>query len=179
MDLTVRSSVRADTLLPSIRRELRALDASLPLGSITTAERRLAAQLSSRRFEMQALIGFAVLSLALAGAGLYAMLAFQVGLRTREIGVRTALGAAEPAIVGMFVGGGLRLACIGIAIGAAAAASAARLLQTFLYETAALDARSYLAAAAVILAVTSLAAWWPARRAARISPTIALTQVLE
>ena len=179
MDLTVRSSVRADTLIPSIRRELRALDASLPLGSITTAERRLAAQLASRRFEMQALIGFAVLSLALAGAGLYAMLAFQVGLRTREIGVRTALGAAEPAIVGMFVGGGLRLACIGIAIGAAAAASGARLLQTFLYETGALDARSYFAAAAVILAVTSLAAWWPARRAARISPTIALTQATE
>ena len=175
MDLTVRSATRADVLLPAIRQELRSLDPTLPLASLTTAERRLDAQLSSRRFEMQTLVAFAAVSLALAAAGLYAMLAFQVGLRTREIGIRSALGAAEPAIVAMFLGGGLRLAGIGIALGAAAAAASAKLLQNVLYQTAALDAVTYLGAAGVILIVAVGAAWWPARRAARVSPTIALT----
>ena len=175
MDLTIRSATRADVLLPAIRQELRSLDPTLPLASLTTAERRLDAQLSSRRFEMQTLVAFAAVSLALAAAGLYAVLAFQVGLRTREIGIRSALGAAEPAIVAMFLGGGLRLAGIGIALGAAAAAASAKLLQNVLYQTAALDAVTYLGAAGVILIVAAGAAWWPARRAARVSPTIALT----
>ena len=175
MDLTIRSATRADVLLPAIRQELRSLDPTLPLASLTTAERRLDAQLSSRRFEMQTLVAFAAVSLALAAAGLYAMLAFQVGLRTREIAIRSALGAAEPALVAMFLGGGLRLAGIGITLGAAAAAASAKLLQNVLYQTAALDAVTYLGAAGVILIVAAGAAWWPARRAARVSPTIALT----
>ena len=175
MDLTIRSATRADVLLPAIRQELRSLDPTLPLASLTTAERRLDAQLSSRRFESQVLGAFAAVSLALAAAGLYAMLAFQVGLRTREIGIRAALGAPESGIVAMFLGGGVRLAGIGIALGAAAAAASAKLLQNVLYQTAALDAVTYLGAAGVILIVAVGAAWWPARRAARVSPTLALT----
>ena len=97
MDLTIRSATRADVLLAAIRQELRSLDPTLPLASLTTAERRLDAQLSSRRFESQALGAFAAVSLALAAAGLYAMLAFQVGLRTREIGIRAALARLSQA----------------------------------------------------------------------------------
>jgi putative ABC transport system permease protein len=112
----------------------------------------------------------------LSAAGLYALLGYQVTLRRREIGIRSALGADRRSIVGMILGKGVRLALAGAAVGVVAAASLTRVLQSLLYETAALNAPSYAAATALVLLVASTAAWAPALRAARVSPMTALRE---
>ena len=168
--MTIRAESRLDALIPAVRQEIRALDASLPIPSIVTAGARLDERLGSRRFEAETLAAFAGVALLLAAAGLYASLAYQVTMRSREIGIRAALGADRPAIIRMFVAQGLRLALPGIALGVAGAASTARLLQGLLYETPAVNAGSYLIAASLAVLVALLAAWRPARRAAQVSP---------
>jgi putative ABC transport system permease protein len=174
MDMTIRASTDAGNLISAVRREIRGIDESLPVPQTTTANARLGERLAGRRFETQVLGLFAAIALVLSAAGLYASLAYQVALRTREIGIRSALGADRQSIVGMILGQGVRRALVGAALGVAGAVSAARLLQSLLYQTAALDAPSYAAAAAFVLLVAAVAAWVPAARAARISPTIAL-----
>jgi predicted permease len=174
MDMTIRVATDAGALIPAIRRELKAIDPSLPLPAIVTASARLDETLAPRRFELQALVAFAAAGLFLSAAGLYASLAYQVTMRRREIGIRAALGADRPAIVRRFVGRGLALAAIGIAIGMTAALTAARVIQGLLYDTVAVNARSYLLAASAVLAVTIVAAWRPARDAARTNPMTVL-----
>jgi putative ABC transport system permease protein len=176
MDLTIRTATPADALIPAVRQELRSIDPSLPLSSITSAEAKLADQLGVRRFETQAMVAFAAMALVLAAAGLYALLAFQVTVRTHEIGIRAALGAQRGAIVAMFVGRSVRLASVSVGAGIAGAISIARLLQSQLYETAAVDVPSYAVAALVVLAISACAAWWPARRASRVSPMTVLRE---
>ena len=117
---------------------------------------------------------FALIALVLSAAGLYASLAYQVVLRTREIGIRSALGAERRSIVAMVVGHGARLALAGVAVGLLVAAGSARAVQSLLYETSAFDAVSYAAAAILVLLTAVLAAWVPARRAAGVSPMTAL-----
>lgn len=174
MDMTIRAAGEIDALIPLVRQEIRSIDASLPIPSIFTADARLDERLASRRFDTAALVAFAAIALLLAAAGLYASLAYQITLRTREIAVRSALGADRPAIVRMFVGKGLRVGLLGIALGIAGAASVAKLLQGLLYETPAVSASSYLIAASLIVVVALLAAWGPARQATRVSPMTVL-----
>jgi ABC-type antimicrobial peptide transport system permease subunit len=174
MDMTIRTETSVDALIPVVRQEIRSIDVSLPLPSIVRADARLEERLGSRRFETEALVAFAVIALLLATAGLYASLAYQVALRAREIGVRSALGATQRTIVRMFVRRGLRLAVLGIILGIAGAASLAKVLQGLLYETPAVNAGSYLIAASVVVLAAVFAAWWPARRAARVSPMTVL-----
>jgi len=174
MDLTIRVTTAPEALISTIRQELRAIDGTLPVPSVVAADARLDERLGSRRFETQALVAFAVIALILAASGLYASLAYQVTLRTREIGVRSALGAERSAITRMFVGQGLRTALIGGALGIAGAASATRVIQGLLYETSALSPGSYLTAMLLVMTVALCAAWAPARRAARVSPMTVL-----
>ena len=101
-------------------------------------------------------------------------LTYQVTLRRREIGIRTALGAPRRAIVRLFVRDGVTLTVVGAVIGVGGAVLLARVLQGLLYQTAAIDARSYLVAACAVVGVATLAAWWPARRASRINPLTVL-----
>ena len=176
MDMTVRASTDVSGLIAAVRSEIRAVDASLPVTHITAANSRLAERLAGRRFETQFLGVFAAIALLLSAAGLYASLAYQVALRTREIGIRTALGADRRSIVGMILGEGVRHALIGAAVGLAGAMLVTRSLQSLLYETAAVNAPSYAVAALCVLAVAATAAWVPAARAARVSPTIALRE---
>jgi ABC-type antimicrobial peptide transport system permease subunit len=163
-------------LAPAIRRELRALDPSLPVPTVVTAGQRLGQQLGIRRFQTQALVFFAGVALAFAAAGLYAALTYQVTLRRREIGIRTALGAGRRDIVGLFVRGGAALTLAGTAIGIAGAILTAQVVRSLLYETAPLDLRSYLAAAAAVTVVSMMAAAVPARRASRVDPLIILRE---
>ena len=174
MDLTIRTANASEPLIPAIRRELRAIDPSLPVPAIVTADAYLDARLGSRSFELQALVACAAIALLLAGAGLYASLAYQVALRTREIGIRTALGAHRPAIVRLFLRRSLILTAMGIALGLATALATARLIQGLLYETPAVSAVSYTAAACVVVVVALVATWRPARQAARVDPMVVL-----
>jgi predicted permease len=175
-DLVIRASTGVNDLIPSVRRELRAIDGSIPLPQITTVRSRLSERLASRRFQSQALGLFAAIALVLAAAGLYALLAYQVTMRTREIGIRSALGADRRSIVTMVLRHGMRLAVAGVLIGVVIAASGARLLQSLLYNTEAIDVSSYASAAVGMLLIAATAACVPAFRAARVSPMTALRE---
>jgi predicted permease len=174
MDLTIRTSSRVDNLVPAVREEIRAIDRSLPIARIATADARLSERLEGRRFESQVLGVFAAIALLLSAAGLHALLAYQVVLRTREIGIRSALGADRRTIVLMILKKGLRLATAGAVVGMGAAAGGARVIQSLLYETAALDPLSYAGAVAFVLAIAATASGAPAIRAGRVSPMTAL-----
>ena len=175
-DLVIRASTGVNDLIPSVRRELRAIDASVPLPQITTVRSRLAERLSGRRFQSQALGLFAAIALVLAAAGLYALLAYQVTMRTREIGIRSALGADRRSLVTMVLRHGVRLAIAGVLAGVVIAALAARVLQSLLYNTQAIEASSYAGAAIGMLLIAGIAACVPALRAARVSPMTALRE---
>ena len=176
MDLTIRASTGVGTLIPVVRQEIRAIDASLPVPHVVSADGHLSERLGGRRFETQALGLFAAIALLLSAAGLYALLAYQVALRTREIGIRSALGADRRTIVRMILGKGVGLTAAGTAVGVVGAASAGRVMQRLLYETPAINAPSYAAVAAFVLTVGTVAAWVPALRAARVSPMTALRE---
>ena len=176
MDLTIRASTGVDTLVAAVRQEIRAIDAALPLPPVVSAGRHLSERLGGRRFETQALGLFAGIALLLSAAGLYAVLAYQVTLRTREIGIRSALGADRQAIITMVIRQGMRLTVTGAAVGLVCAAAASRVMQSLLYETPAINARSYAAVAALVLLVGIAAAGLPALRAARVSPMTALRE---
>src|SRR5688572_2702637 len=175
-DLVIRASTSVNDLIPSVRRDLRAIDASVPLPQITTVRSRLSERLSGRRFQVQLLGLFAAIALVLAAAGLYALLAYQVTMRTREIGIRSALGADRRSIVTMVLRHGVRLAIAGVLAGVVIAALAARVLQSLLYNTQAIEASSYAGAAIGMLVIAGTAACVPALRAARVSPMTALRE---
>jgi putative ABC transport system permease protein len=174
MDLTIRAAGNAESLIEPVRGELRAIAPTVPFTQVFTANGRFSERLDGRRFETQVLSMFGGIAMLLAGAGLYALLAYQVTLRTREIGIRSALGAPRGSIVTLFLSRGLRLAGLGAVIGIAGAVSVARLLQSLLYETPAINLGGYVTAAAFMLVVAGLAAYVPARRAASVNAIIAL-----
>ena len=175
-DLAIRATSGVDGLIPAVRRELQAVDPTIPLTLITTVRSHLSERLSGRRFQSQALGLFAAIALVLAAAGLYALLAYQVTMRTREIGIRSALGADRRSIVTMVLKHGVRLAATGVLVGVVIAAASARLLQSLLYNTGAIEASSYASAAIGMLLIAVTAACVPALRAARVNPMTALRQ---
>jgi putative ABC transport system permease protein len=121
------------------------------------------------------LIGiFATMALALAGIGIYGVIAFSVVRRTQEIGIRAALGASPMNLVRLVLGGGMRLAAIGVALGGVAAIGADRALGAFLFGVGSADALTLVATAGVLAAVAALACYIPARHATRIDPLAAL-----
>jgi putative ABC transport system permease protein len=174
MDLVVRTSAGGDGLSPAVRQQLRSLDAALPVSQFTSAEGQLSQRLDSRRFETQALTIFSSIAILLSGVGLYATLSYQVALRQREIGIRTALGAGRRTIVLMVLQKGMRVAAAGMAGGTVCAAWAALTIRSLLYETAPVSAGSYAVAGAIVLAVVVAATVAPSWRASRIDPTTAL-----
>jgi putative ABC transport system permease protein len=172
-DLAVRAANPAG-LLPSIRREMAALDPTQPAYDVKTLDRALADSIAPHRFNLFLLGTFAASAFVLALVGIYGVIAYAVAARTREIGVRVALGAQRGDVVGMVVREGMAIAIAGIVAGMAAALALTRLMASLLYGVNTTDPRIF-AAASVTLAVTALlASWWPARKAAGIDPTIAL-----
>jgi putative ABC transport system permease protein len=117
---------------------------------------------------------FATIALFLAAVGLYGVVAYTIGQRTREIGLRMAIGAQRRDIVRMVIGGGMKLAAIGIAIGLVAAIALARLVESMLFDVTPLDPTSYTATAILLLAIAALACYVPARRAMRVDPMVTL-----
>ena len=175
-DMSVLLRVEGDpmALLPSVRNEVRRFDDRVALIEPTTLARTLDSKVAQPRFNMLALAGFASLALALTGVGLYGLLSYSVARRTREIGVRLALGARPEQVRRLIVGEGLRLVGLGGLMGLVTAAAASQLMAALLFGVAPRDAVSFAAGAATLFLVGAGAAWIPARRASKIGPGSAL-----
>jgi ABC-type antimicrobial peptide transport system permease subunit len=175
LNLVVLARTESPTgLTESIRGAVRAFDAGVPIFDVASMSERVARSAAPRRFVMQLLGAFALAALALAALGLYGVVAHSVGQRTREIGIRIALGAAPRDIVRLVLAGGAGLIAAGLGAGLLGALGASRFLSAILYEVGPGDPAS-LAAAAILLAAVAFAAHWlPARRAARVDPMTAL-----
>jgi putative ABC transport system permease protein len=132
--------------------------------------------LASRRFSAELVGAFAVVAMLLASVGIYGLLAYMVGQRSREIGVRMALGAMPSTIGKMIVGGGIGLAAIGVGIGLILSGILAPLISTLLYGIRPLDPEVFLAVPLILMVVAILASYIPARRAARVNPIVALRE---
>jgi len=174
MALTIRAGGDPLDLVPEIRRIAGQLDAELPIYSIFTFDQLLFDSSGSRRFSMSLLSIFAGLALALGAVGIYGVMAYTVERRTREIGLRQALGAAPGSVLRLVIGQGFRLAIIGIVIGAAGAFMLRQALASMLFEVSSLDPAVYAAVAGILLLVATLACAIPARRAAAVDPMVAL-----
>ena len=153
---------------------LRAMDANLPLYGISTLRGYLAQRNDKTRGIAQFLSAFGSLGLLLAALGLYGVMAYLVAQRTREIGIRMALGASERDVLRMFVGEGLRLTAWGIAAGLALAAGLTRVLSHLLFCVTATDLATFAAVSILLAAVATLSSYLPARAASRSDPMIAL-----
>ncbi|MGE5648518.1 MAG: ABC transporter permease [Acidobacteriota bacterium] len=172
--LLVRTAGDPMSLAGAIERQVWNIDKDQPVYATGTMESVLHDWTSARRFNMTVLIAFAALALALAAVGLYGVLAYTVSLRTREIGVRVALGADPRTIAKLIVKQGAALAAAGIALGAAGALALTRLMQTLIYGVSAADPYTFFLVAALLIAVTTAASFLPAWRAARVDPMEAL-----
>jgi putative ABC transport system permease protein len=149
-------------------------DANLPVVQVMSLRDRLSHSLSSRRLAAALLGAFAVLALLLASVGIYGVMNYMVSLRTKEIGVRMALGAEAGSVWRLVVLGGARLALAGIAIGVAGILAGAKLLANFLYGVKADDPATIAGVALLLIAVVLVACHIPARRATRVDPMVAL-----
>jgi putative ABC transport system permease protein len=161
-------------LVPSVRRTVGQLVPGLPVFDIQSMDTRSAAATAQARFSAVLLSLFAFTALALAAIGIYGVMSFVVLQRTREIGIRMALGAGRARVLRGVIGEGLALAGIGGAIGAAAAFAVTRVLRSMLYGVKPGDPATYIAAVVLLVVVAAGASWIPARRAARVEPSEAL-----
>jgi predicted permease len=174
LNLAVRASQEPAALTGAVRRVLAALDPELPLHGVRTLEERVARALTDRRTPALLATGFAAVALLLAAIGLYGVLAYQVSQRTREIGIRMALGAGRPRIFGLVLGEGAILVGAGSALGLAGAFLLRRTIETQLYQVSAMDPRVVVAGAATLAVVAFVACVVPARRASKTDPVVAL-----
>lgn len=161
-------------LTAAMRAALAEIDPTIPLTNIATFDQIVNQALAQRRLTMGVLTGFAVLALLLATLGVYAVMAFSVGQRSAEFGVRMALGAKPGDVQRMVVQQGLKLTGYGIAIGLAVALFCAHLMQALLFGVHAFDALSFIGTVVLLIGIAALASWLPARRASTVSPTRAL-----
>lgn len=168
------ASVPADSLAPAVRTALAGVDPNLAVYNFNTLERMVSDAYTNDRFALLLVSLFGGSGLLLAAIGLYALLAFQVARRTRELGVRAALGATAADIVGLVFREGGRLVGVGLVVGAAAAWAGLGVLRTQLHDVSPADPWAYLLALGVLALAASLACWLPARRATRINPIEAL-----
>jgi ABC-type antimicrobial peptide transport system permease subunit len=145
----------------------------LPLYDIRTMDERIGVSVARPRFGAEMLVLFGTLALLLAGVGIYGLLAFVVARRTREIGIRMALGAEAATVVRMVLHRGVALVLAGLVCGTAIAMGMTRLLASLLYDAPAIDFAAYVAAMTVFLAMAGIACWVPAHRAASVDPVIA------
>jgi putative ABC transport system permease protein len=172
--VVVRSAVPPQALESAVRAQVAALDPAVPVFQVSTMEELLATQLTEERFHTLLLVCFAGVALLLTMVGLYGVMAYSVTRRTREIGVRIALGASRPAVLSMVIKEAAVLLAAGLALGFAASLATDRLLKSLLFGAATLDPE-VLGLSVLLVAFTGLlAACLPARRAAKVDPIVAL-----
>ena len=172
--VVVHTSTDPRSLGTTIRSELRQIDAGIAVSAVKPLDRFLADSVAARRFSLMLLTIFAGTALVLAATGLYAVIAYLVTQRTREIGLRLALGAQRSDVLSLIIGRGLRLVCAGLAVGVSAAFLTSRVLSALLFHTRASDPLTYAAVALLLAVVAVIATYLPARRAMRVDPIVAL-----
>ena len=172
--VVVRSSRSPEDLATELAAAVRSEDPSIPIYDVKTMEQRVDESLVGRRFVVLLLTTFAGLALLLAALGLYGVISYSVRLRTREMGVRMALGAQRGEVLRLVLLQGLRLALIGVVCGALAAAALGRVFSGLLFEVSVLHAMPWIVAIGVLTATVLVASYLPARRAASIEPMRAL-----
>jgi macrolide transport system ATP-binding/permease protein len=173
-EMIVRGRGDADALLATVRRELLALEPELLFLGGQTMDTQIAATLYPMRVGATLLAGAGIVAMVLAAVGLYGVIAYSVARRTREIGIRMALGAARSSVLALIMRQGLTVAATGLLVGCLVAFLAVRVLSGALYGISAADPVAWCSAAVLLLAVAALANVIPARRAARVEPTTAL-----
>jgi predicted permease len=161
-------------VVPGIRRAVRGIDPSAAIASVRSMDDVIARSLGSPRFYFSLLGAFAAIAIVLAVAGLYGVLSYAVAQRTREIGIRAALGSSRKAIVRLVGMEGLRLVFTGIIVGLAGGLAVTRLMEFMLYGVSPLDPRTWTLAVAILVVSATAAAIIPARRASRVDPLIAI-----
>jgi putative ABC transport system permease protein len=156
------------------RAAIRAVDPNVPVRNVRTLEAVLDEAVAPARWSTTLLGTFAAIALVMAALGVFGVLSFLVTQRTRELGIRIALGAAPAAVRRMVVGQGLGLAASGLALGLAGAYALTRLMTSLLYGVAPTDPITYVGVAALLVGIAAIASYLPARRATRVDPMIAL-----
>jgi len=173
-NVSVRVAGEPSSFAPAVRAAVHALDKDLPVYGMQTMDQQLAQATSRLRFSAVLLGVFAALALALAAIGLYGVVAYSVAARTREIGIRLALGAKREDVFRLVVGDGLVLCGAGLLVGIPGALAATRVLSSFLYQTKPGDPWVFAAVSTVLIVVALTAAYVPARRAMKVDPMAAL-----
>lgn len=170
----VRSSVPPLSLVPLVREAVQSINAEQPIYDIETLDVLTDQTLSYRSVLLTLLSLFALVATLLACVGVYGVMAYTMSQRTREMGIRLALGATERSVVRSVLVDGLRLIAVGLILGAVGAGFASRLLQRYLYDVGRFDPVTFFAVSLLLVAVGAVACWLPARRASRIDPMDAL-----
>jgi putative ABC transport system permease protein len=170
----VRSTLEPGRLVPALQSEVAAFDHALSVGGIKTMEEIVTRTKGPWRFNMMVFTGFALVALGMAAVGLFALVAYSVSLRTREIGVRIALGATPDDVVRLMLSQGTTLVVFGVGCGLIAAFLTTRLISALLFQVSPTDPVTFAAVVCVLLGVSTLASYLPARRAARVDPLVAL-----
>jgi len=174
MELAVRTSSDPLSLAASVRDQVHQLDKDQSVADMQTLDQVVSASLAQPRLNTLLLAGFAALALMLAAIGVYGVISHSVAQRTREIGIRMALGATRGVVLRMVVGEGLMLTLAGLGVGLVAAAGLARLITSLLYGVPPSDPATFLAVSLLLAGVAFLASYIPARRATKVDPMVAL-----
>jgi putative ABC transport system permease protein len=174
MTVLLRTGLEPLSLVGAVRGAVRGLDPNLPAYRVTTVERTVADSAAAERFSMSLQLVFAGVALVLAMIGIYGVLSYSVAQRTREIGIRMALGAERRSILRLVVGQGMALVLAAVVVGVLGALAAGRVLSSLLYGVSPRDPLTFGAVAAALSAVALVACWIPARRASAVSPQTAL-----
>jgi predicted permease len=173
-DLAIRYRGSTSALVPAVRRIIHAADPDQPISDVRTLEDVVSGETATRRAQLNILVALAAIALLLSVVGIYGLLAYTVSQRSREIGVRLALGAEPVSVARMIVSQGLRLAVVGIAPGVLIAYAAARAMRALLFGVAPADPATILGVVALVVVMTLVGSLVPALRAVRVNPIRAL-----
>ena len=174
LNLVVRTKVRPASLIPTVRNVVRELDKDQAIGEFSTMEQIITQSIASQRFNAGLFGGFAALAMVLAAIGIYGVLAYSVGQRTREIGLRMALGAQRGDVLRLVLRQGMTLTAVGTVLGLAGALALTRILRSLLFGISATDPNTLMSVTFLLFVVAFLACYFPARRAANVDPMEAL-----
>jgi len=174
INLLTRTEVEPLGLASAVRGQVAALNKDQAVFNVRTMEQTVAQSVAARRFSMLLLTVFAIVALGLASLGIYGLMSYAVAQRTREIGVRMALGAQVSDVLKLVVGQGMKLALVGVVLGLVASVALTQLMKTLLFGVSATDPLTFIVIALLLTVVALLACWLPAQRATKVDPMIAL-----